>query len=78
MSITIKELSEISGYSITTISRVITNKGNVKKKRRKRFKSFLSSIIIGRMSWTSLNLNRAARSLWLFWACWITSTILLL
>lgn len=34
MGITIKELSEISGYSPATISRVITNKGNVKEKTR--------------------------------------------
>lgn len=35
MSITIKELSKISGYSCATISRVITNKGNVKEETKK-------------------------------------------
>lgn len=34
MGITIKELSELSGYSPATISRVITNKGNVKEETR--------------------------------------------
>lgn len=34
MGITIKELSELSGYSCATISRVITNKGNVKTATR--------------------------------------------
>ena len=32
MGITIKELSELSGYSPATISRVIANTGNVKKR----------------------------------------------
>ena len=41
MGITIKELSEISGYSITTISRVITNKGNVKKETKEAVKKLL-------------------------------------
>lgn len=31
LGITLKELAEISGYSISTISRVVSNKGNVKK-----------------------------------------------
>ena len=34
MKITIKELSRISGYSCSTISRVITNQGNVKEETR--------------------------------------------
>lgn len=34
MGITIKQLSEMSGYSCSTISRVITNKGNVKAETR--------------------------------------------
>lgn len=34
MGITIKQLSELSGFSPATISRVITNKGNVKKETR--------------------------------------------
>ena len=41
MGITIKELSEISGYSITTISRVITNKGNVKKETKEAVQKLL-------------------------------------
>lgn len=35
MGITIKELAEMSGYSASTISRVIANKGNVKEETRK-------------------------------------------
>ena len=35
MGITIKELAEMSGYSASTISRVIANKGNVKDETRK-------------------------------------------
>ncbi len=41
MGITIKELSEISGYSPSTISRVITNKGNVKKETREKVERLL-------------------------------------
>lgn len=41
MGITIKELSELSGYSCTTISRVITNKGNVKEETRKAIEKLL-------------------------------------
>lgn len=41
MGITIKELSEISGYSQSTISRVITNKGNVKKETRQDIEQLL-------------------------------------
>ena len=41
MGITIKELSEISGYSITTISRVISNKGNVKKETKEAVQELL-------------------------------------
>ncbi len=42
MGITIKELSEISGYSCSTISRVITNKGNVKEDTRKAIEELLT------------------------------------
>lgn len=42
MGITIKELSEISGYSCSTISRVITNKGNVKEETRKAIEKLLA------------------------------------
>ena len=41
MGITIKELSEISGYSCSTISRVITNKGNVKKETQDAIENLL-------------------------------------
>ncbi|MDD3219027.1 MAG: LacI family DNA-binding transcriptional regulator [Lachnospiraceae bacterium] len=41
MGITIKELSEISGYSTATISRVISNKGNVKESTRKEITNLL-------------------------------------
>lgn len=41
MGITIKELSEISGYSTATISRVIANKENVKESTRKEIESLL-------------------------------------
>lgn len=41
MGITIKELSELSGYSQSTISRVITNKGNVKKETRENVEKLL-------------------------------------
>lgn len=41
MGITIKELSEISGYSTATISRVIANKGNVKESTRKEIEKIL-------------------------------------
>ena len=41
MGITIKDLAEISGYSITTISRVISNKGNVKKETKKAIEDLL-------------------------------------
>lgn len=42
MGITIKELSELSGYSPATISRVITNKGNVKEKTRLEIQKLLA------------------------------------
>lgn len=42
MGITIKELSELSGYSPATISRVITNKGNVKEDTRIEIQKLLS------------------------------------
>lgn len=42
MGITIKELSEISGYSCSTISRVISNKGNVKKDTREAIEMLLT------------------------------------
>ena len=41
MGITIKELSEMSGYSPATISRVIANKGNVKKDTREAIEKLL-------------------------------------
>ena len=41
MSITIKELSEISGYSAATISRVVSKKGNVKKETREAIEKLL-------------------------------------
>lgn len=42
MSITIKELAELSGYSPATISRVITNKGNVKEETRLEIQKLLT------------------------------------
>lgn len=42
MGITIKELAKISGYSCATISRVITNKGNVKEETRKAIAKLLN------------------------------------
>ncbi|SCP98443.1 LacI family DNA-binding transcriptional regulator [Anaerobium acetethylicum] len=42
MGITIKELSEISGYSCATISRVITKKGNVKKETKDAIEKLLT------------------------------------
>lgn len=42
MGITIKELSELSGYSPATISRVITNKGNVREKTRLEIQKLLA------------------------------------
>lgn len=42
MGITIKELSELSGYSCSTISRVITNKGNVKDETREAVEKLLT------------------------------------
>lgn len=41
MGITIKELSEISGYSTATISRVIAGKGNVKRETREAIEKLL-------------------------------------
>ena len=41
MGITIKELAEISGYSASTISRVIANKGNVKEETRKEIEKLI-------------------------------------
>lgn len=41
MSITIKELSKISGYSTATISRVISNKGNVRESTKKEIEALL-------------------------------------
>ena len=41
MGITIKELSEITGYSTATISRVIAKKGNVKESTRKEIEKVL-------------------------------------
>lgn len=41
MGITIKELSEISGYSCATISRVLSNKGNVKDETREAIEKLL-------------------------------------
>lgn len=41
MSITIRELSEISGYSAATISRVISKKGNVKRETREAIEKLL-------------------------------------
>ena len=41
MGITIKQLSEISGYSTATISRVILNKSNVKKETREAIEKLL-------------------------------------
>lgn len=41
MGITIKELSEISGYSAATISRVVSKKGNVKKETREAIEKLL-------------------------------------
>jgi len=41
MGITIKELSEKSGYSCATISRVISNRGNVKKETREAIEKLL-------------------------------------
>jgi DNA-binding LacI/PurR family transcriptional regulator len=41
MGITIKELSKISGYSCSTISRVITNKGNVNKETKEAIEKLL-------------------------------------
>ena len=41
MGITIKELSKISGYSCATISRVIANKGNVKRETQEAIEKLL-------------------------------------
>jgi len=41
MGITIKELSELSGYSCATISRVLSNKSNVKKETREAIEKLL-------------------------------------
>lgn len=41
MGITIKELSELSGFSIATISRVISGKGSVKEETRKEIEKLL-------------------------------------
>lgn len=41
MGITIKELAKISGYSTATISRVITNKGNVRPETREAIEKLL-------------------------------------
>ena len=41
MKITIRELAEMSGYSASTISRVIANKGNVKEETRKEIEQLI-------------------------------------
>lgn len=41
MGITIKELSELSGFSTATISRVISGKGNVKEETKKKIEELL-------------------------------------
>ena len=41
MGLTIKELAEMSGYSASTISRVIANKGNVKEETRKKIEQLI-------------------------------------